>query len=36
MAQIGSFTRGEDGTLSGTIRTLSLNAAFIIQRQRYR
>ena len=25
MAQIGTFTRGEDGTLSGTIRTLSLN-----------
>jgi uncharacterized protein (DUF736 family) len=25
MAQIGSFTRGDDGTLSGTIRTLSLN-----------
>jgi uncharacterized protein (DUF736 family) len=25
MAQIGSFTRGEDGTLTGTIRTLSLN-----------
>ena len=25
MAQIGIFTRGEDGTLSGTIRTLSLN-----------
>jgi uncharacterized protein (DUF736 family) len=25
MAQIGTFTHGEDGTLSGTIRTLSLN-----------
>ena len=25
MAQIGTFTRGEDGILSGTIRTLSLN-----------
>jgi hypothetical protein len=25
MAQIGTFTRGEDGTLSSTIRTLSLN-----------
>lgn len=25
MAQIGSFTRGDDGTLTGTIRTLSLN-----------
>jgi uncharacterized protein (DUF736 family) len=25
MAQIGSFTRGEDGTFAGTIRTLSLN-----------
>jgi uncharacterized protein (DUF736 family) len=25
MVQIGTFTRGEDGTLSGTIRTLSLN-----------
>ena len=25
MAQIGTFTRGEDGALSGTIRTLSLN-----------
>ena len=25
MAQIGSFTRGDDGILSGTIRTLSLN-----------
>ena len=25
MAQIGSFTRGEDGTLTATIRTLSLN-----------
>ena len=25
MAQIGTFTRGEDGTFSGTIRTLSLN-----------
>jgi uncharacterized protein (DUF736 family) len=25
MAQIGTFTRGEDGVLSGTIRTLSLN-----------
>ena len=32
MAQIGTFTRGEDGTLSGTIRTLSLNvkARFIV------
>jgi uncharacterized protein (DUF736 family) len=25
MAQIGSFTRGEDGVFAGTIRTLSLN-----------
>jgi len=25
MAQIGHFTRGDDGTLNGTIRTLSLN-----------
>ena len=25
MAQIGSFTRSEDGTFAGTIRTLSLN-----------
>ena len=25
MAQIGSFTRSEGGTLNGTIRTLSLN-----------
>ena len=25
MAQIGSFTRGEDGTFVGTIRTLSFN-----------
>jgi uncharacterized protein (DUF736 family) len=25
MAQIGTFTRGDDGILSGTIRTLSLN-----------
>jgi uncharacterized protein (DUF736 family) len=25
MAQIGTFTRGEDGTFSGVIRTLSLN-----------
>jgi uncharacterized protein (DUF736 family) len=25
MAQIGSFTRGEDGMFNGTIRTLSLN-----------
>ena len=25
MAQIGSLTRGEDGILGGTIRTLSLN-----------
>ena len=25
MAQIGTFTRGEDGSFSGTIRTLSLN-----------
>ena len=25
MAQIGSFTHGDDGILSGTIRTLTLN-----------
>ena len=25
MAQIGSFTRGEDGVFAGTIKTLSLN-----------
>jgi uncharacterized protein (DUF736 family) len=25
MAQIGTFTRGEDGTYAGVIRTLSLN-----------
>jgi uncharacterized protein (DUF736 family) len=25
MAQIGHFTRGDDGTLTGTIRTLTLN-----------
>ena len=25
MAQIGHLTRGDDGTLTGTIRTLSLN-----------
>jgi len=25
MAQIGTFTRGEDGSYTGTIRTLSLN-----------
>ena len=25
MAQIGTFTRGEDGVFNGTIRTLSLN-----------
>ena len=25
MAQIGSFTRGEDGVFTGSIRTLSLN-----------
>ncbi len=25
MAQIGTFTRGKDGSYTGTIRTLSLN-----------
>jgi uncharacterized protein (DUF736 family) len=25
MSQIGTFTRGENGTLAGTIKTLSLN-----------
>jgi uncharacterized protein (DUF736 family) len=25
MAQIGTFTRGEDGVFTGTIRTLALN-----------
>jgi uncharacterized protein (DUF736 family) len=25
MAQIGTFTRGEDGSYTGTIKTLSLN-----------
>ncbi|MFX9389583.1 DUF736 family protein, partial [Acinetobacter baumannii] len=25
MAQIGTFTRGEDGVFAGTIKTLSLN-----------
>jgi uncharacterized protein (DUF736 family) len=25
MAQIGTFNRGEDGSYTGTIRTLSLN-----------
>jgi uncharacterized protein (DUF736 family) len=25
MAQIGNFTRAEDGSYSGTIKTLSLN-----------
>jgi uncharacterized protein (DUF736 family) len=31
MAQIGSFTRGEDGTFTGEIRTLTLRVKAIIQ-----
>jgi len=29
MAQIGTFTRAEDGSYSGTIKTLSLNINFL-------
>ena len=28
MTQIGTFTRGEDGSYTGTIKTLSLNITF--------
>lgn len=31
MAQIGTFTRDENGTYAGTIKTLSLNARAIIK-----
>jgi uncharacterized protein (DUF736 family) len=31
MAQIGSFTRGDDGVFTGTIRTLSINAKATIR-----
>jgi uncharacterized protein (DUF736 family) len=31
MAQIGSFTRGDDGVFTGTIRTLNINAKAMIR-----
>ena len=31
MAQIGTFTKGENGTLNGTIRTLTLNVKATIR-----
>lgn len=31
MAQIGSFTRGENGTFNGTIKTLTLNVKAAIR-----
>ena len=31
MAQIGSFTRGEDGTYTGTIRTLNISVKATIR-----
>ncbi len=31
MAQIGTFTAGEDGELTGTIRTLTLNVKAVIR-----
>ena len=31
MAQIGTFTRGDDGTFTGTIRTLTLNVKATIR-----
>lgn len=31
MAQIGSFTRGENGSLNGTIKTLTLNVKAVIR-----
>ena len=31
MAQIGSFTRGDDGVFTGTIRTLNINTKAVIK-----
>ena len=31
MAQIGTFTRGDDGTFAGTIRTLNINVKATIK-----
>ena len=31
MAQIGTFTRGENGALNGTIKTLTLNVKAVIR-----
>ena len=31
MAQIGTFTRGENGALTGTIKTLTLNVKAVIR-----
>jgi uncharacterized protein (DUF736 family) len=31
MAQIGTFTRGEDGSFNGTIRTLNINTRATIR-----
>jgi len=31
MAQIGTFTRGDDGTFTGTIRTLNINVKATIR-----
>ena len=31
MAQIGTFTRGDDGTFAGTIRTLNINVKATIR-----
>jgi uncharacterized protein (DUF736 family) len=31
MAQIGTFTRGENGSLNGTIKTLTLNVKAVIR-----
>ena len=31
MAQIGTFTRGDDGTFTGTIRTLAINVKATIK-----
>jgi uncharacterized protein (DUF736 family) len=31
MAQIGTFTRGDDGVFTGTIRTLNINVKAIIK-----
>ncbi|HXZ18202.1 MAG TPA: DUF736 family protein, partial [Roseiarcus sp.] len=31
MAQIGTFTRGDDGSFTGTIRTLNINTKATIK-----